>query len=610
MRLLELGELIAPDHVPAHDVLAIARAQGAGADIQVLGESSDQFVDSRDLLVRTHRHAGEELWMHVVLATSKDCSPDRRGPGALVIPGGSGCLRPGIAEWAARIFRGTVAAVDWLGRGRSTRVPGYDSENGPNFLHGRAYQESFNYHNVNALARVFDVVATQPTVEATRLAVIGGSWGGYYSWMLASLDSRISYALPTFGCGGFSAGIDMRYTWEEAFRHIGDERREEWCRAFDVARRVHEARARVYFETATNDKFFALPAAMDTYHRGPRQRSLMLVNNQDHFTRPYNTQAYRLLREWVSDAGGDPLPHLGSVLWDHGAPIASVACADAERVSFCVSEGDHVTPFGRAWRTVSAAREGDRWVAQLPIVDPQRSLWLYAHAERAHRNTVAAASTPVWTTVPAEMGVRAPSAAPRTASVALGTDVWAEPVGDRISPKADIVDGQFVFHFDGEPLMKGVIFDVDGDALARDQLDAITLDLHVHGSVEELAHCALYALLVTDYHGFEEQAYGIWLRPLIGAGGAVSATVRLHDFAPVDTRARYYMDFAPTPLDPRRICGLGVWDATGEPQMWMRPRVAPPELVQIAERVPFRGTVAVRRWQFVRSAASAAAEVA
>lgn len=610
MRLLELGELIAPDHVPAHDVLAIARAQGAGADIQVLGESSDQFVDSRDLLVRTHRHAGEELWMHVVLATSKDCSPDRRGPGALVIPGGSGCLRPGIAEWAARIFRGTVAAVDWLGRGRSTRVPGYDSENGPNFLHGRAYQESFNYHNVNALARVFDVVATQPTVEATRLAVIGGSWGGYYSWMLASLDSRISYALPTFGCGGFSAGIDMRYTWEEAFRHIGDERREEWCRAFDVSRRVHEARARVYFETATNDKFFALPAAMDTYHRGPRQRSLMLVNNQDHFTRPYNTQAYRLLREWVSDAGGDPLPHLGSVLWDHGAPIASVACADAERVSFCVSEGDHVTPFGRTWRTVSAAREGDRWVAQLPIVDPQRSLWLYAHAERAHRNTVAAASTPVWTTVPAEMGVRAPSAAPRTASVALGTDVWAEPVGDRISPKADIVDGQFVFHFDGEPLMKGVIFDVDGDALARDQLDAITLDLHVRGSVEELAHCALYALLVTDYHGFEEQAYGIWLRPLIGAGGAVSATVRLHDFAPVDTRARYYMDFAPTPLDPRRICGLGVWDATGEPQMWMRPRVAPPELVQIAERVPFRGTVAVRRWQFVRSAASAAAEVA
>lgn len=64
---------------------------------------------------------------------------------------------------------------------------------------------NFSYHMIMATRRVIDYVTTLPEIDKTRIGCGGGSFGGWYSMILAGVDDRVGLMLelwrfPPFDC--------------------------------------------------------------------------------------------------------------------------------------------------------------------------------------------------------------------------------------------------------------------------------------------------------------------------------------------------------------------------------------------------------------------------
>src|SRR5207237_1227564 len=130
---------------------------------------------------------------------------------------------------------------------------------------GDDYRSSFQYHNLRALVRGLGLLESLPGVDRDLLMAVGGSWGGFYSLLLAGVDRRLKHIFVTYGCGFLDT--ECHNSWASYFSSMPTEKAEEWLRAFDPGRRAHLITASVFYQQATNDKYYSLLPSMKTYHR-------------------------------------------------------------------------------------------------------------------------------------------------------------------------------------------------------------------------------------------------------------------------------------------------------------------------------------------------------
>ncbi len=410
--------------------------------------------------------------------------------------------------------------------------------------------------------RATNFLLSQSTADPDQLMAMGGSWGGFYSWLLAGLDDRFKYIFPTFGCGFLDT--EARQVWESDFASMEPEKAEMWLRAFDPGRRAHLIRASVFYQQATNDKFYSLLAAMKTYHRVRTPKSLLLVHNQDHFTFPYHAQDVKRLQYILAREGSQPAPVVNDASWVHGTNTVEIKVEDAEnlRLSVMYSFGSYTKSFGRCWRAAHVRRSDDgRWLAEIPVVDVDREAWFYGHAERLDRSL--AASSPVKRVIPRQSGLDAATAEFNPRFDFAGEDFWRLPVGDRQHPAMRLVNEDGVtglaMKFTGDPSRRGIAYWLEGDLIAKHRLNAI----EVHVKVPDRDHLpGLNLVLVTDFHSVSEQTYVARLEDY-GSDFRVYRCVQI-PFA--DFRAcphRRYLAWQPPlkPLDVGRLCGVGFFHA-------------------------------------------------
>lgn len=97
--------------------------------------------------------------------------------------------------------------------------------------YGKAYLESDNFknreHSVRDIGALLDWIATQPDMDPTRVAVIGGSYGGYM--VLASLvhfSERIRCGVDNVGISNFVTFLENTESYRRDLRRVeyGDER--------------------------------------------------------------------------------------------------------------------------------------------------------------------------------------------------------------------------------------------------------------------------------------------------------------------------------------------------------------------------------------------------
>ena len=237
------------------------------------------------------------------------------------------------------------------------------------------------YHALIAGRRGITYLTQRPEVDANRIGEYGISWGGYCTWLLNGTDERLKACVPVYGCGGViaegRAGIRYRET-------MGD-RLEDWARNFEPLRYGSKQHAPVLYIDGSND-FFGWP---------PVGRQILLsckVRTRQVFTPGINhgvgpeaaAAGYAWLAHYLQ--GGPALPESPKIeirIGPDGIPQAGLTVdreAEAEQVRVDYSLGDSYPP-GRCWRAAPAKKEGNRWIASLPVFHPAQTLHTIAQVK-------------------------------------------------------------------------------------------------------------------------------------------------------------------------------------------------------------------------------------
>jgi pimeloyl-ACP methyl ester carboxylesterase len=263
--------------------------------VEALGTERRGNLELSRYLISAATHGGAEIRLSLRVCMADPAAPEL----VLSIPGGGGSIKDDALWWLADHYRSNHAAVDWIGRGQSPAHDHIECLYDPIFMDGASFRDSFLFHNLSAIWAALNWLfhAGMKPVD-----LIGGSWGGVFCFLLAALDPRVERIFPTFGCGGFSLPrVEKRSMWDAAFENMGTARVAEWCAAFDPLLRMPDIAAAVYYETATNDKFFSIDMAMETWRRVRNPIFLGIMPNQDHDMKPSGAQPYFVQRFCSAD---------------------------------------------------------------------------------------------------------------------------------------------------------------------------------------------------------------------------------------------------------------------------------------------------------------------
>jgi len=199
-------------------------------------------------------------------------SPNVKGkyPGILVLHGGGGKAEKNKAiAWARR---GYVAVAPDL--------PGI--ANPKDLIYTKGRWNGLKYGTERYVANpditssvIFDAVLSgikslyllrsQPSVNPSKIGVVGVSWGGYLTTMICGLaGNQVKAGFSVFGCGFYELTSQ-----QPTLQQMPELEREQWLKYLDAGRRANNIKAAFFIAGAAND-FFYWPKAV--------QKTLDVIN--------------------------------------------------------------------------------------------------------------------------------------------------------------------------------------------------------------------------------------------------------------------------------------------------------------------------------------------
>jgi dienelactone hydrolase len=216
--------------------------------------------------------------------------PQKAGkfPGILVIHAGDGNAENvrGVVERFAR--KGYVAfACDMAGFCNTTTTP-YSSgpwkskiahDEGPRFNIANGVQGSSLVDAEVAGIEAFNLLRSQPNVDAHKMGITGYSWGGYSTTMLAGLlGNKVRAAYAYWGCGYYDKGT----YWKTIIENLPNTVRKRWLTYFDAGRRAPKIKANYFIEAASDDTYFWPEAVSATLQAIPGEKNHVWGPNVNH----------------------------------------------------------------------------------------------------------------------------------------------------------------------------------------------------------------------------------------------------------------------------------------------------------------------------------------
>jgi dienelactone hydrolase len=248
---------------------------------QILRELPVAPGDPSDVKIRLVVFASSGSVIFAVIA-----SPIASGkyPGILVVHGGGGNAeeRRAIA-WARRGYISVAPDLPSISNPEKTphtigpwKQAKYGSE-------GRFAADPTQSVLVDAVAagwRALKLLESQPGLRKDRLGIVGVSWGGCMTTMLAGLaGGSVRAAFSVFGSGFYE---DSAFSEANALGKLTPDERDHWLRWLDAGRRARNIRATYFAAAAANDHFFRPPAVMKTLAQIPGERNLVFGPNRSH----------------------------------------------------------------------------------------------------------------------------------------------------------------------------------------------------------------------------------------------------------------------------------------------------------------------------------------
>ncbi|MDF7826936.1 dienelactone hydrolase family protein [Pontiellaceae bacterium B12227] len=225
--------------------------------------------------------------------------------------------------------------------------------------------------------RALTFMELQPEVDADKLGVYGHSMGGKLTVLTAGSDPRVKAAAPS--CGG----ISDRYNDNRLFRStLGD----------DIY--LKNISCPIIFLSPANDfhgRINDLPKAVEEV-KSDEWRVTCSPHHNHQDTAPYEVATQLWMDQFLKVVFAWPeTPETTLKLkTDSGIPSFSVAADDSKPILsvdvFYTQQGqidglkdDRKNTIARFWHHVNAVRKGGQWVAQLPLFDVHKPLWVYAN---------------------------------------------------------------------------------------------------------------------------------------------------------------------------------------------------------------------------------------
>ena len=255
------------------------------------------------------------------------------------------------------------------------------------------YRASQLFHAGLAAIRGIDVLCAQPGVDAARIGVQGISWGGWLTWLVNGLDSRVKSATPTYGTGSCHLALNASYTGD------GPEPpawRGPWGKVFDPVNFVADQHGALMHINGTNDFFGYLPVA-------DRQLAALKVDHRRSVSPNCNhclsTETVEAALAWhdahLKGDGRFPAePTVQLAVDDKGMVTARIQADESHPVTAVrvdYRRGDMAQVLGCWLPAPASPLEPGVWTASIPLVGLDDTLSVIAQVTYDDRFTISSA---------------------------------------------------------------------------------------------------------------------------------------------------------------------------------------------------------------------------
>ena len=249
---------------------------------EILREVASTNVPPESITVRRVIFRGrDDSEIFAVIAKPKTAG---KHPGILVLHGGGQCADVDKAmAWAQRGYVAVAPDLPGIADPKKlTEAKGRWSNS--KYGEGRWVatpdgSASVIFDAVLSAMKSLELLRAQPEVDTGRIGVVGVSWGGYMTTMVAGLaGDRVRAAFAVFGCGFY----DLAVFQQVAMNKMPADEHERWLRDLDAGRRAPGIKAAFFLAAAANDYFYWPPAVQATLDAIPGEKNHLFAPNNNH----------------------------------------------------------------------------------------------------------------------------------------------------------------------------------------------------------------------------------------------------------------------------------------------------------------------------------------
>ncbi|MEY3813094.1 MAG: Acetyl esterase Axe7A precursor [Verrucomicrobiota bacterium] len=206
-------------------------------------------------------------------------------PGMVLIHGGGGtAFKEWVQKWNDQGFAAISIAVEGQTDVNENKVKGRSSWARHAFA-GPArdgtfadtklpLKEQWMYHALADTMLANSLLRSLPEVDASKIGVMGISWGGVITSTVIGLDERFAFGIPTYGCGHL---FDAENHWGRAL-HDNEGYKQVW----DGMNYADRVKMPVLWLSWPQDAHFPLGCQAEHYRKTPGPRMVSLISKMGH----------------------------------------------------------------------------------------------------------------------------------------------------------------------------------------------------------------------------------------------------------------------------------------------------------------------------------------
>jgi len=309
-------------------------------------------------------------------------------PGIVVVHGGGGtAYKEWVQKWNAEGFAAISIAVegqtdvDEKKEPKGRPVWARHAFSGPardgTFADTKLpLKEQWMYHALADTMLANSLLRSLPEVDATKIGVMGISWGGVITSTIIGLDERFAFGIPTYGCGHL---FDAENHWGKAL-HDNIGYKETW----DGMNYADRVKMPVLWLSWPQDAHFPLGCQAEHYRKAPGPRMVSLITKMGH-SHPAGwnpPDSYAFAKSIVET--GKPWGRSTSAVTEQGRAIATFASTKPLDRAVLVSTTDKGFTGTRKWveTPAAAASGGGGTTASAPLPPGTTAWYINAYADK------------------------------------------------------------------------------------------------------------------------------------------------------------------------------------------------------------------------------------